>query len=88
MDEHWDDVKKKSEVRISLTQGDDSTSYDITAPEWQKKPDDYGDPRVWIEVDEITTDKEFFFVKGHSNLMEGSYLTGRYSNTSKKVQRE
>lgn len=36
--------------------------------------DDIGDPRVWIEVDEINDDGEYFYVNGRSNLIEGSRI--------------
>lgn len=84
LDEHWNEVKKRAEVRVQLTQDADTDTHELTALEWEEKPEDYGDPRVWIEVDEITDDKEFFYIKGRSNLHEGSYITGKYSRTSKR----
>ena len=36
-----------------------------------------------MEVDKITTDKEFFYLKGKSNLLEGSLIEGEYSDTWK-----
>lgn len=84
LDEHWNELRKKAEVRVVLRQDSDTDTHELTAPEWQEKPEDYGEPRVWIEVDEITSDKEFFYITGRSNLHEGSYLTGRYSRTNKR----
>lgn len=84
IDKHWDDLQKKAEVRVALTQDDDTKTHQLTAPDWGKKPKDYGDPRVWIEAEEITTDKEFFYVKGKSNLLEASHIKGQYSNTAKQ----
>lgn len=82
IDEHWDvdQVNKKAEVRLPLHADDDETKHTFTEPEWQKEPKDYGDPRVWIEVDDITEDGEYFYVKGTTNLLEGSMISGWYSD--------
>ena len=41
-------------------------------------PEDYGDPRVWIEIEELTEDGEFFYMHGRSNILEGSELRVSY----------
>lgn len=72
-----DDNLRKAEVKIPyLSEG--SNDLAIKAPEWEELPDDYGDPRVWIEADEVTEDGEFFYISGKSNLIEGAQLEVKY----------
>lgn len=73
----YDGIFKKAEARIAY-HPDEKNELVFKAPEWNKLPDDYGDPRVWIEVDEITEDGEFFYISGRSNLLEGSKLEVEY----------
>lgn len=82
LDEHWevDQVNKKAEVRLSLSADGDEKKHKFEEPEWQERPEDYGDPRVWFEVDDITEDGEFFYLKGSTNLLEGSKISGWYSD--------
>lgn len=73
----YDGILQKAEVRIEYeASGDNDLA--IVAPDWEELPEDYGDPRVWIEADEITEDGEFFYVHGRSNLMEGSKIEVDY----------
>jgi OmpA-OmpF porin, OOP family len=58
--------------------GDDQTEYEIEAPERLPLPEDYGKTNVWIDIEEITHDHEYFYVKGKSNLIEGAALLGGY----------
>lgn len=83
LDEHWDveRVNKKAEVRLPLHADDDEKKHAFQEPEWGKLPEDYGDPRVWFEVDEITEDGEYFYLKGRTNLLEGSRIKGWYSDS-------
>ncbi|MEI3611159.1 hypothetical protein [Pseudogracilibacillus sp. SO30301A] len=39
-------------------------------------PNDNGDLRVWFEVDKITEDGEYFYLKGRTNLLKGSIISG------------
>jgi hypothetical protein len=80
VDEHWDELVQKAEVRLILSPDDESDIHAFTEPEWQERPEDYGDPRVWIEVDEVTTDDDYFYLKGKTNLLEGSKISGYYSD--------
>lgn len=82
LDEHYDveQINKKAEVRLPLLADEGETKHDFAQPEWGKLPDDYGDPRVWFEVDEITEDGEYFYLKGRTNLLEGSRINGWYSD--------
>lgn len=73
----FNNVYKKAEVILTY---EPNTTNDLTiqAPEWNELPEDYGDPRVWIEDVEITDDGEFFYVHGKSNLLEGSEIVIEY----------
>lgn len=42
---------KKAEVTVSYEPNGEN-DLTIKAPEWYDLPEDYGDPRVWIEVEE------------------------------------
>ena len=65
---------------------DEKSELVFQAPDWKEIPDDYGDPRVWIEVDEVTEDGEYFYLNGHSNLLEGSKLKAAYRNNRDETQ--
>ena len=82
LQEHWDvdQINKKAEVRIPIHAADDETKHAFAEPDWQKLPDDYGDARVWFEVDDITEDGEYFYVNGSTNLLEGTRIDGWYSD--------
>lgn len=73
----FDGIMKKAEASVSYTPNEENTLL-IQEPEWYEKPEDYGDPRVWIEVKDITDDGEYFYVHGISNLLEGSEITINY----------
>src|SRR5690606_26612902 len=75
----WDGVLKKAEVRVAYDPNDQSELV-FTEPKWNELPEDYGDPRVWIEVDDLTEDGEFFYMHGRSNLLEGSTIKASYGN--------
>ncbi|MGM8365957.1 hypothetical protein ACLIBG_10830 [Virgibacillus sp. W0181] len=79
-DEQWGEPQKKAVVRLDLPADSEEDTYAFSEPDWNEKPDDYGDPRVRIEVEEITEDDEYFYVKGKSNLLEGSKISGYYSD--------
>src|SRR5699024_4999796 len=57
----------------------------IKAPEWNELPDDYGDPRVWMEADEVTEDGEFFYITGSSNIIEGAMVKAEYGNNNSEA---
>src|SRR5699024_6071973 len=81
----FDGILNKAEVRIDYD-ADEENDLRIQAPEWLEKPEDYGDPRVWIEVDEVTEDGENFYLEGHSNIMEGSEIEVEYGSNRDKAQ--
>ncbi|MFD1849356.1 hypothetical protein [Oceanobacillus bengalensis] len=83
--EVFGEILKKAEVNVSYDPNEQSDLM-LKAPEWNELPEDYGDPRVWIEVDEITEDGEFFYLEGRSNLLEGAKITGSFGNNRDEGQ--
>lgn len=81
----FDGILKKAEVNIAYVPGE-TNNLTIAAPEWYDLPEDYGDPRVWIEIEEITEDGEFFYVHGRSNILEGSEIKVEYKYNRDKTQ--
>lgn len=66
--EVFGDVYKKAQAKVHFNPNEES-DLTIKAPDWYDLPEDYGDPRIWIEVDEITEDGEFFYLHGRSNIL-------------------
>lgn len=54
----------------------------IETPEWDKLPDDYGDPDIWIDNVEVTSDHQYFYIHGKSNLVEGTSLFSHLTSKS------
>lgn len=79
-----DDNLRKAEVNIPYESGG-TNDLAIKAPEWQELPDDMGDPRVWIEADEVTEDGEFFYITGSSNIIEGAEIKAEYGGNRTKT---
>src|SRR5690625_827361 len=82
LDDHWDveRINKKAEARLSLLADAKKGKHTFEEPKWEDVPDDYGDTRVWFEVDEIKEDGEFFYLTGKTNLLEGSVISAYYSD--------
>ncbi|WP_052130208.1 OmpA family protein [Ureibacillus sinduriensis] len=51
--------------------------YPIETPKRDEVPDDYGSTDVWVET-ELTNDHHYFYVKGKSNLLEGTAMVASY----------
>ncbi|MGM8365958.1 hypothetical protein ACLIBG_10835 [Virgibacillus sp. W0181] len=83
--EEYEGILKKAEAKIDYVPGE-TTNLAIQAPDWYDLPDDYGDPRIWIEVEELTEDGEFFYLHGRSNIMEGSEIKVEYRYNKDKTQ--
>jgi hypothetical protein len=83
--EVFGDILKKAEVSVMYDPNEES---DLTfkQPKWEKLPEDYGDSRIWIEVDEITEDGEFYYLHGKSNILEGAEIRGSFGNNNDKTQ--
>ncbi|WP_416148255.1 OmpA family protein [Salipaludibacillus sp. HK11] len=56
---------------------DELTEFQITAPDREEVPEDYGETEVWIDV-EVTNDHKYFYLEGKTNLLEGTVLDGMY----------
>ncbi|MEI3604403.1 hypothetical protein SPD48_01745 [Pseudogracilibacillus sp. SE30717A] len=83
--ETYDGILNKAEVKLNYTSGG-GNDLTLKAPEWNELPEDYGDPRVWLEIDDITEDGEFFYVSGRSNILEGSTIEVSYQYNRGKTQ--
>ncbi|MEC5423557.1 OmpA family protein [Virgibacillus sp. C22-A2] len=53
----------------------------IEIPEWNEKPDNYGEPEVWMEA-EVDSDHRYLYFHGTSNLMEGAQVGGNLMHES------
>ncbi len=83
--EHFGDVFQKAEVSVTYDP-DEPSDLVFKQPNWHDLPDDYGDPRVWIEIEDISDDGEFFYIHGISNLLEGSLIEVSYGFNSNDTQ--
>jgi hypothetical protein len=83
--EIFGDILKKAEVSVKYDPNKESELV-FKQPKWGKLPEDYGDPRIWIEVDEITEDGEFYYLHGKSNILEGAEIRGSFGNNNDKTQ--
>lgn len=68
------DIYKKAEARVSFEPSEELAIRHFKEPVWYDIPEDIGDPRVWIEVEEINNDDDHFYIHGRSNLIEGSKI--------------
>lgn len=70
-----DTVYQKAEVRTSFIPDEDHKAMrQFEEPNWTDIPEDIGDTDVWIEVDEINDDLDYYYIQGRSNLIEGTRL--------------
>lgn len=72
------DIYQKAEVSATFAPGEEKSIRHFQEPSWYEIPEDLGDTRVWIEVDDINNDQEYFYLHGRSNLLEGSKIRGSY----------
>ncbi len=79
------DIYNKAMAEIEFEPEDTLSVRHFKEPDWYDIPDDMGDPRVWIEVDEINDDQEYFYLHGRSNLVEGTELKATYGNNRDKT---
>lgn len=74
-EEYDDSVYRKAMTFIRIDANAEAGS------EWKsenpigEKPSDYGDPAIWIKP-EVTAEDEYYLIKGKSNLLEGTVLSG------------
>ncbi|MFD1849357.1 OmpA family protein [Oceanobacillus bengalensis] len=78
-------IFQMAKVETSFVPGEDKAVRQFKEPDWYPIPEDMGDPRVWIEVEEINNGENYFYLHGRSNLLEGSILSGKYSGKSDNV---
>ncbi len=67
-----DNIYQKAEVKAIFVPEKEKAVRQFKEPDWYADVEDIGEPRIWIEVDEINDDGEYFYVHGRSNLIEGS----------------
>lgn len=72
-------IYQMAKVETSFVPGEDMAVRQFKEPNWYEVPEDMGDTRVWIEVEEINNDENYFYLHGRSNLLEGSILKGEYA---------
>ncbi len=80
-----DNIFNKAEVKTVFMPEKEKAVRQFKEPDWYEDVDDLGDTRVWIEVDEINDDGDYFYVHGRSNLIEGSRINIR-RNHSKEAE--
>ncbi|WP_102272314.1 hypothetical protein [Cytobacillus massiliigabonensis] len=76
-DEIIDEEFQKIYAPILVLPSGKETVYPIETPKREKVPDDYGSTNVWVKA-ELTNDHYYFYVKGKSNLLEGTALSASY----------
>jgi len=76
-----DNIFKKAEVKTVFRPSNEKAMRQFSEPDWYEDIDDIGDQRVWIEVEEINDDGEYFYVHGRSNLIEGSRIIIKRTGT-------
>lgn len=72
------DIYQQAKVETTFEHAEELAVRHFKEPEWYEIPDDMGDPRVWIEIEEINDDKEYYYIHGRSNLLEGSRIRGEF----------
>ncbi len=83
--EQLGNIYNMAEVSVMYSPDEENT-LTLKQPEWVELPEDYGDPRVWIEVDEITEDGEFYYLSGRSNILEGAKIRGKFNHRSDETR--
>lgn len=68
-------IFKKAEVVTVFTTGEEKIVRQFKEPNWYDIPEDMGDSRVWMEVEEVNDDGQYFYIHGRSNLIEGSRIS-------------
>ncbi|SER83424.1 hypothetical protein SAMN04487944_1112 [Gracilibacillus ureilyticus] len=76
--QYQDGGEMYQQAKVIAEYDDEFSTLTLSEPDWNEIPADMGDQRVWIEVDDIREDGEYYYLSGRSNLLEGSYITGEY----------
>lgn len=56
----------------------------LEIPDWSNQPSDYGEPKVWMEVD-VSSDHKYLYFNGKSNLIEGSMVGGNLMDANDQL---
>lgn len=73
-----DNIFKMAKATTSFEPTGEKSIRHFKEANWYPIPEDMGDPRVWIEVDEINNDEENYYLQGRSNLSEGAVVFVTY----------
>src|SRR5690625_561308 len=71
-------IFKQAKVITTFEPSGEKAIRQFKEPNWHPIPEDMGSTRVWIEVDEINNDDEYYYIQGRSNLIEGSNIFVHY----------
>ncbi|WP_428911644.1 OmpA family protein [Niallia sp. Krafla_26] len=71
-------IYKMAKTEVTFDQGEEMAVRQFSEPSWYQIPEDMGEPRVWIEIEEIKNDENYYYLHGRSNLLEGSILHGSF----------
>jgi len=72
-------IYKMAKAEVTFEPGEEMAIRQFSEPAWYPIPEDLGDPRIWIELDEIKNDENYYYLHGRSNLLEGSVLDGNFN---------
>jgi len=78
-----DNIYNKAEVQTVFVPEKEKAVRQFKKPDWYEDTEDIGDPRVWIEVEEMNDDGEYYYLHGRSNLIEGSRVIIRRNFSQK-----
>lgn len=67
-------IFNQARVTATFDPSEEKSIRQFKEPDWYEIPNDMGDPSVWMEVEEVTNEDEYYYVHGQSNLIEGSIL--------------
>ncbi|MDY7221509.1 OmpA family protein [Halalkalibacterium halodurans] len=76
-------IFKQAKATVIYLPKEEKAVRQFTEPNWHPMPNDMGDPRVWIEVDEVNHDHEYFYIQARSNLSEGALVNIYHGNARK-----
>ncbi len=71
-------IYKMAKAEVTFEPGEEMAIRQFSEPNWYKIPEDIGNPRAWIEIDEIKNDENYYYLHGRTNLLEGSVLEGKF----------
>lgn len=72
------DIYQQAKAEVTFVPEEELAVRHFKEPDWYEIPEDIGDPRVWIEIEEINNDQEYYYLHGRSNLLEGSKIRGKF----------